>query len=28
VYCDPTYFGADVGRVPAQYGQVGWVAVD
>lgn len=28
VYCDPTYFGADVGRVPAQYGQMGWVAVD
>ncbi|MFZ9700050.1 MAG: hypothetical protein ACO3AF_03100 [Flavobacteriales bacterium] len=28
VYCDPTYFGADVGRVPAQYQQSAWEAVE
>ena len=28
VYCDPTYFGADVGRVPAQYQLSAWEAVE
>lgn len=28
VYCDPTYFGADVGRIPSQYYQARWEAVE
>jgi len=28
VYCDPTYFGADVGRIPVQYKTVAWQAVE